>query len=167
MKYLIGVPLILAIWWFGFRETPEEERGKIIASLNQKIIFEEHSSEEERKIILNTLNYLISNGCKKLLMYTSSIENMEVSYSQGSNVLDWAKNRYGWSSYVEFKPKIKDKPQVGISDAAGHTLYFYAGVGMLSGIYARKDEGREICSLPATRFILDEQLREAERTPQS
>ncbi|MDV7341013.1 hypothetical protein RYZ26_15510 [Terasakiella sp. A23] len=159
MKFVL---VALSLFLVGCGETPEENRKKSAQELSKKVIIAEEASDKERQLIIKTLAYLFSTHCKGLVQYRSSIESIEVSYADDEkikNAYEWARKRYGWSYFVELKPKIKGKPQLGISDAAGHTLYFYAGVGMLSGIYGRKDEGKEICSLPESRFLPDEMLR--------
>jgi len=150
IKYVVlGIGFFLIGAYFFFNDKPDENTEE----LARKLVLPENVTDEERGLFLIATSYMITNECSKMLGYQESIESMEVQHVTGEYVYDWAKERYGWTDLYIFRPKIKDAPQIGLSDAKGHTLHIVLGIGKRSGIYKYKDVGLEICGFGPTRFI--------------
>jgi len=146
MKYISLVVALLVLT--ACSKTEEEKHNEALSSFIKKVTLYREYNEEERTFIAQVLDGITRTHCKGLLRYQKSYEELEIRYLTSEAMPMWAENRHNWQKAILIKPKIKKRPQIGVADAAGHTLYIYAGQGDVDGIHAAKTLDTNICKLP-------------------
>jgi hypothetical protein len=141
MQFIVIPVVFVLAWFFWFRDTPDEKAE----NLNGKIVFANHLDDSDKEKVVRVLDYIKQNQCDELVRYETSILSINADYRAGSSIYGYQKDRYGWEEEVELKINISDKPAIGLSEAAGHSLYFDIGAGNQSGIIAKKDVGMHLC----------------------
>lgn len=104
-----------------------------------------HTTKSEQVLIAKTFELLIKK-CPMVKRYLPSFEEIRADVGQPYN--PDRTSFHGWKHEVRFRFVVKNKPQVGLSRANGHTLYLDVGAGNAPGIIAQKAVSQELCPFP-------------------